>query len=596
MNNNEKTNQIFIIMKIVKINISLFTKLTFLILLLQIYSCTEEYLDYKPTGVISYDDINNPDGAEKLVTAAYASLGNDARDFSSYSVNWLWGSIRSDDAYKGGGSVADGRERRLYETFTQITNSDLPIHRAWIRLYEAISRANQALAVINDIDEAEYPLKLERQAEMRFLRAHFHFRLLIIFKNICWIDETVAESDYKTISNREFTRDQLLDKIAQEFMFAKDNLPDVQEQVGRASAVAAAAYLARVRLYQAYEQDEQHNMVNINATRLEQVIDATDYVISSGKHSLHDDYAKNFLWEYDNGVESIFAIQYSRDDNTPNGGRLNYAFGLVYNMSPRYGCCDFHKPSHNMVNAFKTDSAGLPQFDTFNDEVLDDSLDYFTNSFDPRISHTVGIPGHPFKYDPEFIFEYGWNRAPEIYGYYSDMKNVQHPDCPCYKKYGPFHASSKNYDILRYDDVLLMKAEALIELGREDEALPLINMLRNRAANSTDRVRYANGSPPANYNIQPYTDGVNCTWSQDFARKALRWERRLEFGMEGWRFFDLVRWGIAAETLNDYFEVEKTRRFHLEVAYFEKNKNEYVPIPEQEIVLSEGLYQQNPGY
>ena len=96
--------------------------------------------------------------------------------------------------------------------------------------------------------------------------------------------------------------------------------------------------------------------------------------------------------------------------------------------------------------------------------------------------------------------------------------------------------------------------------------------------------------------MDTYQPGVNCTWTQDFARDAFRWERRLEFGTECWRFFDLVRWGIAAETINDYFEVEKTRHEYLKDAQFTKNKDEYMPIPEQQIDFSEGLYTQNYGW
>lgn len=583
-------------MKNLNILISFFAKIVLLILVVQLSSCTDSHLNYSPKGVVSSQDINNPEGAENLVTAAYASLGNDARDFSSYSTNWLWGSIRSDDAYKGGGSTADGGDRVHYEVHSSIEPSNLPAERAWQRLYQGISRTNQALSVINSLDESEYSMKVRRQAEMRFLRAHFYFRLMIIYKNVPWIDENVADEELNSISNREFSRDELLDMIAMDCQFAKDNLPDSQEQVGRASAVSAAAYLARTRLYQAYEQDEQHNVENINNERLQQVVDEANYVINSGKHSLFDDYAKNFLWEFENGTESIFAIQYSVDDGTPNGGRLDYTHGLVYNMAPEYGCCWFHVPSHNMVNAFKTGSDGLPLFDIFNNDYIDESSDYQSNSFDPRLSHTVGIPGHPFKYDPNFIYQDGWARAPEIYGPHSEMKHVQHPDSPSYKPYGPFHASSKNYDILRYDDILLYKAEALIELEREDEALPLINQIRERAANSTGRVRHSDGSTPANYNIEPYEDGVNINWTQENAREALRWERRLEFGTEGWRFFDLVRWGIAAETLNQYIDVESTRRPHLGASNFQEGKHEYAPIPQTEIVKSEGLYEQNPGY
>ena len=157
-------------------------------------------------------------------------------------------------------------------------------------------------------------------------------------------------------------------------------------------------------------------------------------------------------------------------------------------------------------------------------------------------------------------------------------------------------SSSKNWPIIRYSDVLLFKAEALIELGRHNEALPLINQLRTRAAASTALLKQQNGSPISNYKINTYQPGVNCTWTQDFARKALRWERRMEFATEGYRFFDLVRWGIAAETVNAYLNVEKTRKAHLKDGVFKKNRDEYLPIPLNQINYSKGLYKQNTGW
>jgi hypothetical protein len=176
------------------------------------------------------------------------------------------------------------------------------------------------------------------------------------------------------------------------------------------------------------------------------------------------------------------------------------------------------------------------------------------------------------------------------------MKEQQAADCPCFRKIGPFYGSSKNIDIIRYADVLLMRAEALIELGRHDEALPLINMLRTRAKNSTTRTKHMDGTDPSNYQISEYIDGVNISWTQENARTAMQWERRLEFAMESPRFFDLVRWGIAAETLNAYLEKEKTRRTFLSSAQFTKGRDEYYPIPQREIDFTKGLYIQNPGY
>lgn len=571
------------------------------ILVVAVTGC-DGFLDYTPKGVVNEEDIQGVDGVERLTTAAYASLGNSDWLFS-FESNWLYGSVRSDDAYKGGGSLGDQGEMDWYERFVFIQTDQGYQHRAWQALFVGIGRANLALQQINEVregglEDSSYPLQ-QREAEMRFLRGHFYFRLAILFKNVPWIDETMTIDDMHQVSNVELSRDELLDRIAGEFQFAKDNLPDVQPEVGRASAVAAAAYLARTRLYQAYEQDENHNVVNINQDRLNQVIEEADYVINSGNHALFDDFGQNFITEYDNGPESIFAIQHSFDDGTEQGGRMNYEHGLNYNMASEYGCCWFHIPSHNMVNAFKTDeNTGLPLFDTFNDEMISgtDPDAYLQQTFDPRLSHTVGIPGHPFKYDSDWLYEAGWARQPELYGNHSTMKEVQHPDQPGTQSWGPFWGSAKNVDVIRYSDVLLMKAEALIQTGREDEALPLINQLRERAAASTDMVRYADGSAPADYFIEPYVDGGNINWTPENAMEALRWERRLEFAMESWRFFDLVRWGIAEEVLNDYFEVEQERRSYLREAHFESNKNEYLPIPQQEIVLSEGLYEQNPGY
>ena len=152
---------------------------------------------------------------------------------------------------------------------------------------------------------------------------------------------------------------------------------------------------------------------------------------------------------------------------------------------------------------------------------------------------------------------------------------------------------AKNYDIIRYDEVLLMQAEAYIELGEHDKALPLINQIRERAAASTGRLKKLDGTFASQYNVQPYpADG----WTQAYARQALQWERRLEFATEGHRFFDLVRWGIAEPTLNQYIAVEKARRTFLATAVFTAGRDEYLPIPQSEITFTNGLYKQNPGY
>src|SRR5690606_23926465 len=276
--------------------------------------------------------------------------------------------------------------------------------------------------------------------------------------------------------------------------------------------------------------------------------------------------------------------------------------GLNYNMASEYGCCSFHPASQNLVNAFKTDPAtGLPEFDTFNDEPMSAPEDFQApNTVDPRLDHTIGIVSHPFKYDVNFVVQPSWSRTPAVYGYFLPMKEIQLPSTGAIRKGGAFFGTAQNWDILQYNDVLLMKAEALIELNRHDEARPIINEIRERAMQSVQWTTYPEGHPNAgkgfsNYRVALY-DGENLPWTKENARKALRWERRLEFAMESPRFHDLVRWGIAEEVLNEYLEDERKFRPHLSNAVFTAGRDEYLPIPQAQIDLVEGIYEQNPGY
>jgi len=570
-------------------------------------SCGKDFLNYQPQGALTPEQVSTSANIDKLVIAAYAGIANDDMIGPMTSM-WAFGSVRSDDAYKGGGGIDDVGDINKYEQYYLTTpdqgGSDWYAPRTWANFYKAISRINFALAIANKLDVAQFPAKSETKAELRFLRGHCYFMMKRLFNKVPFIDETMTADTIMHISN-DLTSDALWNKIGDDFKFALDSLPGTQAQVGRPNKYAAAAYLAKTRLYQAYEQDANHNVTNINPTRLQEVVDLTGQVL--GHYSLQPDYGENFLDGYDNGVESIFAAQFSLNDGT-EAGRASYVTGL---NSPTgtalYGCCDFHKASQNMVNAFKTDANGLPMFDTFNNSDMVQEADFKTNGVDPRLDHTVGVPGHPFKYRPgtitaadgkaySMVYQVSWARIPGVYGFFSNMKEQQAPDCACYFKKGPFMGTSKNIDFLRYDDVLLQRAEALIQLNRQAEALPLINQIRARAKASTGRTKLLDGTDPSNYRIDEYKDGVNINWTKENAWKALMFERRLEFGMEGDRFFDLVRWGIAAETLNGYLAVEKTKRDFLSFAHFTKGRDEYYPIPQREITFTKGLYHQNPGY
>ena len=565
-----------------------------------VVGCSKDFLEYEPEGVLSNENVATAENAEALVVAAYAAIANDDMVGPLTSM-WVFGSVRSDDAYKGGGGRGDVDIVDRYEQYN-LTIADDPSDwmgpRTWSNYYKAISRANFALRVINEIPDAEYADKTTRQAELRFLRAHSHFMLKLLFKKIPYITEDLTQEEIILVKN-DLANDDLWNTIADDFLFAYNNLTQAQDQVGRADKNAAAAYLAKLRLYQAYEQNDTHQVTNINMARLQEVVDYADDVTGA----LEADYGNNYLDGFDNGAESIWAAQFSINDGT-TVSRVSFVTGL---NSPHgtglYGCCGFHLASQNMVNAFKTDASGLPLLDTFNNINIFNTVNGSGQStltpgvtLDPRIDHTVGIPGRPFKYRNtvniagDMIYNFSWARDPGVYGYFGNMKEQQAPDCSCYVKEGPFVGTSKNVDFIRYADVLLFKAEALIQMNQVDPGVTIINQIRTRAAASTQRQLDAGATNV--YNVGTYPMGM----SKADALKALIFERRLEFGMEGARFFDLVRWGVAEQVLNAYLTVEKTRKDFLSNAVFTAGRDEYYPIPQREIDFTGGLYDQNPGY
>ena len=215
----------------------------------------------------------------------------------------------------------------------------------------------------------------------------------------------------------------------------------------------------------------------------------------------------------------------------------------------------------------------------------------------PRLDWTVGRRGIPYL---------DWGLHPgktyvrdQAYGGpYSPKKHVMYrSDVGTNTFAGNPRLNANNYRMIRYSHVLLWLAEVEVELGNLEKARGYVNQIRRRAANPDGWVKKPDGTPAANYVIREYEQ----VWvDQAQARKAVQFEQRLEFGMEGHRRFDLVRWGIAAETLNAYYAVEGNKRAYLKGVTFVKGKHEYFPLPIQEILNSQvggvPTLKQNPGY
>ncbi len=557
-------------------------------------SCDSFLEEQIPQGTLSDEQVKNPAYVDNMVTSAYAVFTT-AEDINSSFSMWNY-DVRSDDAYKGGSSTNDGDVFHQIEVGQGILPTNWNLNDMWVRIYNALSRVNTAIAVVESCDES-YSLKGERLAEMKFLRAYAHFMAKRLYKNIPFVMRTdLTYDEYNTLSNREYTNDEGWALIARDLEEAYAVLPVKQADKGRPTKAACAAFLAKVYLYKAYRQDDasSNQVTSVDADDLKKVIQYTDPAIyAAGGYGLEKDIHNNFRPEdqYENGCESLWAIQYSRNDGSTYGN-LNWSYGLITPNIPDVtdGGCDFYKPSQNLVNAFRTDADGLPLIDTFNQK----NYDKATDNADPRLFLTVGMTGLPYMFNKDFIMDQSsaWSRSGGLYGYNVTLKqNVDPALIGSYLIRGSFWASPMNRVVFRYADVILERAEAEAQLGNASEAVRLVNEIRTRAAGSTQMI----ADYPNRYGVKLYCKNYTGSYSKDEALRIVKMERRLELAMESERFFDLVRWGEASKVLNDYFAAEKERVTFLSDAVFTANKNEYLPIPHSQISSSNGHYTQNIG-
>lgn len=557
--------------------------------------CSDFLDEQKPQGILDDGQVKDPQYVDNLVISAYA-VWISAEDINSSFSMWNF-DVRSDDAYKGGNGIGDGDVFHQLEISQGILTTNWNINDMWQRLYNAISRVNTAIALLNQTDAAAYPLKAQRLGEMKFLRAYGHFLLKRLYKNIPFImNENLTTEEYNSLSNREYSNDEGWQLIIDDLEEAYNALPVVQEDKGRPSKAAAAAFLTKVYLYKAYHQDDAqtNEVTSISAEDLKKVVEYSDpSIYSAGGFDLEADYHNNFRPEpqYENGVESIWAMQYSMNDGTTYGN-LNWSYGLIVPNIPGVtdGGCDFYKPSQNLVNAFRTDANGLPYIDTFNNKDYDKNTDYA----DPRLFLTVGIPGLPYEFNNKYIMAETptWSRSNGLYGYNVTLKHNVDPDGPYLIK-GSWWGTPMNRIVFRYADVMLERAEALAQLndGRLNEAISIVNRLRTRAKQSLGVISDYENSYGVRMNIGLY----NGSYGKEETLKIVKMERRVELGMESERFFDLVRWGEADSVLTKYYAEEADNCAIYSSARFTKNKNEYLPIPHSQVAASNGNYTQNIG-
>ncbi|MEO6550307.1 MAG: RagB/SusD family nutrient uptake outer membrane protein [Ferruginibacter sp.] len=562
-------------------------------------SCKNEFLDKLPQGVYDQASLTNKKGIDGMLINAYATLDGIQDQQNGGASNWLWGSIRGGDAYKGT-EFTDMIDANPIMRFELLPGTG-QIPNKWDAIWDGVGGANQVLKLLPAATDIVPADAKQIEGEAKFIRAFMLFEGKKAFGNIPYIDETVT--DFKvpnTDAGGAYVN--IWPQIEADFKFAYDNLDEVRPQKGRANKWAAAAHLAKAYMFQ--------NKFG-EAKALFDLIIASGKTSEGVKYDLTPSYHTNFRVLTENNSETVFSIQASYGDGANTNGNydntLNYPHGGSATTEKPGACCGFFQPSQNLVNSFRTDATGLPFTDTYNNtDVTSDEP--FTSSdagfvpyagtLDPRLDWTVGRRGIPY-YDWGVHPGRNWIRDYRYGGPFSPKKNTY------YKAdigtlagtvgWG-FANNALNYTPMRFADVLLLAAEAEVEVGSLATAELYVNRIRARAANT---VVMNGATPAANYLVKPYVAPFT---DKDAARKAVRFERKIELGMEGHRFFDLVRWGIADVVLNtEYFPKEMVRRpGTLAGSVFQKGKHEYLPIPEfaisNSLIDGNPTLKQNPGY
>lgn len=559
-------------------------------------SCADDFLEVSPTASATESVLSSKKGLDGLLIGCYSVLtGRDQLFYSGFG-NWVHGSILGGEANKGtnGGDQAVVNPVQRFET---LANNDLPAQK-WRICFEGVSRCNQVLRVVDVSTDPNVTedVKTQLKAEARFLRGYYYFELRRLFGSVPYIDETMDPDVALKVRNDA----DIYPNIEADFQFAAANLPATQAAIGRANSWAAKAYLGKAYLYQK-KYAEAKNMF-------------TD-VINNGKTSggasydLLANYADVFKPEFEAGPEAVFASQSAVNTGSTANANGEHVLNFPYNTGSDgpAGCCGFFQPSFDLANSFRT-SNGLPLLDnsynSSSNEIKSDfgvkSADPFTpdaGTVDPRLDHSVGRRGIPYL---DWIDHPGdnWIRDQAYAGPYSPKKFVFYKGTQ-----GTFTDGSSwtrgwtaiNQPLMRFADVLLMAAEAEIEAGSLEKAREYVNRVRTRAANASGWVKRADGSNAANYSISTY----NAAWTDKAAATAaVRFERKLELSGEGHRFFDLVRWGVAEQTLNAYLTYEGAKLANaLGGARFTAGQDEVYPIPQSQIdIQGADVLKQNPGY
>lgn len=517
-----------------------------LVALATIFASCEPWLTEPSPAVTNLDDYFTSGKSGIYATnAAYVPLTWEYN--YTYFSEFFIGDIMSDDALKGGQNISDMADAYDMENFKTIANNGLLLdyYRAQ---YQGVGRCNLGLEEVAGLaPDSTLDLRLKNRllGELKFLRALYYFRLVRVFGGVPLVDFVIESSD--KWQQPRATAQQVYDFIisdledANKLLWKKSAYPN--EDLGRATKGAAQAMLLKV---------------NLHIREFDEAKAWGDSVILSGEYALHTNYADNFKLANENGIESVFEVQYTIDPTSDFGGANGeggngYSRGTFTTILTRSrssllgGGWGFNKPTQNLYNEYET--------------------------ADPRRDATILNPTNAQIENPEQEIYLGSRYLNKKTGFYDESGKAIPLDHP---SRGPLNRID-----IRYADVLLMYAEASCESDNLTAAKQALEEVRGRARNGNSAIL------PEFPNYNGYTD------SKDDLREAIRHERRVELAMEGHRWYDLCRWGIAKEVM-DAYKASETEEARSHMAEFIKGKHELFPIPSKEIELNP--MDQNPNY
>ena len=579
------------------------------------YGCAD-FLEAPPQGQLDALTLQNQEGVEATLIGAYRMLGvpSGGGIIGGSFSNWVLGSSASDDAHKGSepGDCPQCTDVEIYNWSTGGAHGVL--NEKWRQVYDGISRSNATLRLLASV-QASNPSEIPQadassiRGEALFLRAHYHFEAFRVWGNIPYYAEEDLDPREPNLAAAE-----VIPLVLADLDEAISLLPAEARDVMRASSWTARAYKGRVQAYAASMTLAGVTWQTALSTLREF---SPDGVSDAGPYALEENFHRVWtaLPQFANGPETILAYNASVNDGEPNGENGNHGDRLNFpHAGSPFGCCGFHQPTQNLVNFFRVDANGLPLAISVGDMTpltATESWNEFDGNFtatvsasvpvDPRLDWTVGRDGVPYKDWEQHpsgngIHQSNWIRDPSFGGFYSPKKNIHEFASGSQSSVGwnAQHLNGVNMHIFRYADLLLLLAEAEVEAGSLENARQIVNRIRRRAG----VVAQGPGTDAASLAVP--IDDPRITWatyrigeypsfpSQAYARTAVRYERRLELAMEGQRLFDLRRWGIAMQVLNDYVSVEDDRRPFMSAAATYASQHAWYPIPNDQIELSRG--------